>query len=48
LIPWCKAGKVHYGIIIAVRHPLHEMLRRLLLILNHFTADELQNQVRYI
>src|SRR5512145_3331685 len=42
------AGQVHYGIIIAVRHPLPEMLRRLLLILNHFTFDEMQNQVRYI
>ncbi len=40
--------QTHYGVIIAVRHPLYELVRRLLLILNHVTADEIQNQVRYI
>lgn len=38
----------HYGVILAVRHPPHEIVRRLLLILNHVTADEMQNQLRYI
>jgi uncharacterized protein with PIN domain len=42
------SGKEHHGIIFAVRRPPQEMLRRLLLILNHLTADELQNQVRYM
>jgi len=41
-------GQIHYGIIIAVRHSPHEILRRLLLILNRVTADEIENQVRYI
>ena len=41
-------GKTHYGIIIAVRHPPHEIVRRLLHILNQVTADEMQNQLRYI
>ena len=41
-------GQSHYGIIIAVRHPPHEIARRLLLILNQVTADEMQNQIRYI
>jgi predicted nuclease of predicted toxin-antitoxin system len=38
----------HCGIIIAVRHPPHEIVRRLLLILNQVTADEMQDQIRYI
>ncbi|MEK6301974.1 MAG: DUF5615 family PIN-like protein [Acidobacteriota bacterium] len=41
-------GKAHFGIIIAVRRPPHEIVRRLLVILNQVTADEMQNQVRYI
>lgn len=40
--------KPHAGIIIAVRHPPHEVARRLLLILNQVTADEMKDQVRYI
>jgi hypothetical protein len=42
------SGQTHYGIIIAVRHPPYEIVRRLLLILNQVTADEMQNQLRYI
>jgi hypothetical protein len=42
------AGQTHSGIIIAVRHPPHEIVRRLLLILNHVTADDMRDQVRYI
>lgn len=42
------AGHAHSGIIIAVRHPPHEIVRRLLLILNHVTADEMRDQIRYI
>ena len=38
----------HAGIIIAVRHPVHEIARRLLIILNQVTADEMQDQLRYI
>lgn len=38
----------HAGIIIAVRHPVHELTRRLLIILNHVTADEMQDQLRYM
>ncbi len=47
-LKYFEAGQKHYGIIIAVRHPSQEIARRLLLILNHVTADEMQNQVRYI
>lgn len=43
-----EQGKTHCGIIIAVRKPFQEIVRRLLLILDSTTADEMQNQVRYI
>lgn len=42
------AGQTHYGIIIAVRRSPHEMVRRLLFILNHVTTDEMENQLRYL
>jgi len=42
------AGQPHYGIIIAVRRLPHAIVHRLLHILNHVTADEMQDQVRYI
>jgi hypothetical protein len=43
-----EAGQHHTGVIIADRHPTYEILRRLLRILNNVTADEMQDQVRYI
>jgi hypothetical protein len=42
------AARKHYGIIIAARHDAHELVRRLLLVLNRTTADEMENQVRYL
>lgn len=42
------AGRQHYGITIAVRRPPHDIARRLLAILNHSTADEMEDQVIYI
>ncbi|MFZ0544931.1 MAG: DUF5615 family PIN-like protein [Candidatus Promineifilaceae bacterium] len=45
---YTNAGKTHYGIILAVRNKPYEVVRRLMRILNHVTADEMQNQVRYI
>ena len=41
-------GQRHYGIIFTLRHPPQQIVPRLLIILNHVTADEMQNQVRYI
>jgi predicted nuclease of predicted toxin-antitoxin system len=41
-------GHTHYGIILATRRPPQEIVRRLLVILNTVTADELQDQVRYV
>lgn len=43
-----RAGQPHYGIIIAVRHDPYELVRRLLVILNHVTSDEIEDQLRYI
>jgi predicted nuclease of predicted toxin-antitoxin system len=45
---YTETGQKHYGIILAVRHPPYEIVRRLMRILNHVTADEMENQVRYI
>ena len=43
-----ETGKAHYGIILAVRRSPYEIVKRLLLLLNHVTWEEIQNQVRYI
>lgn len=43
-----SSGRMHHGIILAVRHSPQEIARRLLIILNQVTADEMQNQIRYI
>ena len=43
-----SAGRPHQGIIIAVRRPPYEIVRRLLVILNSVTKDEIENQLRYI
>jgi hypothetical protein len=40
--------QMHYGVIFAVRRSPQEIAQRLLVILNQVTADEMQNQVRYI
>jgi hypothetical protein len=41
-------GQTHAGIIIAVRHDPYELVRRLLVILNQVTADEMHDHLRYI
>ena len=43
-----NSGKHHDGIIIDVRRPPFEILRRLLVILNTIAADEMKDQLRYI
>jgi hypothetical protein len=40
--------KRHSGIIIAVRRHPQELARRVLTLLNSLTADEIENQIRYI
>ena len=41
-------GQTHHGIIIALRRSPYEIALRLLTILNQVTADEMENQLRYI
>jgi acetolactate synthase regulatory subunit len=41
-------GKTHYGMIMAIRRLPNETLQRLLEVLNHTTAEEMINQIRYI
>ena len=43
-----ESEQMHYGVIFAVRRSPQEIARRLLAILNQVTAEEMQNQVRYI
>jgi predicted nuclease of predicted toxin-antitoxin system len=43
-----SAGKNHCGIIIAVRRSPYEIARRLLLLLDSVTAEEMDNQLLYI
>lgn len=45
---YAGSGQSHSGLILSGRHPPYEMVRRLLQILNHVTADEMKNQIRYI
>lgn len=40
--------KHHGGMILAVRRSPYELARRLLALLNRFTADEMDDQIRYI
>jgi predicted nuclease of predicted toxin-antitoxin system len=43
-----ESQRGHGGIIIAVRRPPHEIVRRLFVLLNQITADEMDNQLLYI
>lgn len=45
---YAAKGEKHFGIILATRHTPYELVRRLTRILNNVTADEMENQVRYI
>ena len=42
------SGKNHCGIVVLADNSPHEIARRLLNILNNFTADEIENQIVYI
>jgi len=44
-----EAGRKHYGIIIAKRRPKDtEVVAKLLALLNALTAEEIENQLRYV
>jgi hypothetical protein len=41
-------GQRHFGIVIAVRRSPYDIVQRLWTILNQVTADEMENQLRYV
>lgn len=45
---YAQVGTTHCGIIIAVRRSPFEIANRLMTIVNVVTADEIENQLRYI
>lgn len=45
---YLSTGQIHAGIFIAVRRPPYEITRRLLILLNQITADEMDNQTLYL
>jgi len=45
---YASSGRSHSGIIVAFRRPAREIVRRLIVILNNITADEMDNQLRYV
>lgn len=45
---YINGGKQHHGMIIAVRRPPYELARRVLTVLNRFTADEMIDQVLFL
>jgi len=42
------SGRAHFGIIVAARRSPYEIARRLAMLLNTLTADEIENQLLYI
>ncbi|MBC7263404.1 MAG: DUF5615 family PIN-like protein [Chloroflexi bacterium] len=47
-LDWLQHGKEHYGIILSDQVPVNVLVRRLLNLLNHVTADEMRNQIRWL
>ncbi len=45
---WLQRGQEHYGIIVSDQLPIGETVRRLLNLSNRVTADEMQNQIRWL
>ena len=45
---YSEEKKAHCGIIIAVRRPPKELSRRVLILLDSVTADEIEDQIRYL
>ncbi len=43
-----EEGRTHWGIICAFRRPLHEIVRRLLVVLNDRTASEFKDHLLYV
>ena len=45
---YVEAGRSHAGMFIAARRQPYELARRLLVLLNQITADEMRDQVLYL
>jgi len=45
---YLESGRDHVGIIIATRRAPHELVSRIVMLLNALTADEIRNQLLYI
>jgi predicted nuclease of predicted toxin-antitoxin system len=45
---WLAEGKEHAGIIVSTKIEFGELLRRILRLLNHITADEMRNTIQYL
>ena len=45
---YAATGQSHFGMILALRRTPYEIARRVLHTLEYVTADEMENQVRYI
>lgn len=45
---YASQGLFHHGIIIASRRRVYDLVHKLLNIINQVTADEMENQIRYI
>jgi hypothetical protein len=43
-----EVGREHCGILLAIRRLPHEIVHRLLRILDQVSADEMRNQIRYL
>ena len=41
-------NKLHHGILLSSFHTPHDMVKRLLVIMNRVTAEEMKNQIRFI
>ena len=41
-------GRFHFGIIIAIRRPPHQIARNVAMLVNQLTADEIANNLLYV
>jgi hypothetical protein len=47
-LDWLEQNRSHSGIIVSDRLSLSETIRRLLVLLNRVTADEIHNEIRWL
>ncbi len=47
-LEYLTQGREHAGIVVAKQNPIGETVRRLLMLLNQVSADEIRNQLRWL